>query len=237
MRSAILLFLSATVISISAAAQDVKGQTNKYALPANVFAEKINVIPTAPVIDVRNVDEFEEGHLLYARNIDWTASDFEARIKLLKKDSAVFVYCQSGKRSHAAADKMRRWGFKQVYELEGGLLKWRAAGLPEESASATGMTMLDFEQLINTDKKILFNFYADWCEPCKRMAPNLVKLQAQLANSVVFISISADNNPQLDKALNVTSLPTLLLYQNKQLTWRHVGYMELNDLANQIQAH
>ena len=237
MRSAVLLFLSVTVISISTMAQNVKGQTSKYALSAKLFAEKINKISTAPVIDVRSADEFEEGHLLYARNIDYTARDFEARIKLLKKDSAVFVYCQSGKRSHAAAEKMRRLGFKEVYELEGGLLKWRAAGLPEENASATGMTLAEFEQLVNTDKKILFNFYADWCEPCKRMAPHLVKLQAQLAGSVLIISISADNNPQLVKALNVTSVPTLLLYQHKELIWRQVGYMEQDDLANQIKTH
>lgn len=236
MRVAILILIYVMVLSVTAMAQNLKGQTKKYVLPAKLFAEKINKIPTAAVIDVRSAGEFEEGHLLYARNVDYNGSDFEARIRLLKKDSAVFVYCLNGKQSHAAAEKMRRWGFKQVYELEGGLLQWRAAGLPEENAGATGMTLAEFEQLINTDKKILFNFYADWCKPCKRMAPHLIKLQAQLAGSVVIISISADNNPQLDKALNVTSVPTLLLYQNGQLTWRYVGYMEEKDLANQLQA-
>ena len=210
-------------------------QNTNYNLEATTFAEKINELPTAPVLDVRTADEFENGHLRAAVNLDWNGSDFETGMAKLNKEEPVFVYCLSGGRSHSAAEKMRSVGFKQVYELDGGIMKWRAANLPEENANSTGMTAAEFEQLLNTDKKVLIDFYATWCGPCKKMAPYLEQMKTEMADSVVIVRIDADANQALAKSLKIDALPTLLLYKNKQAVWRNTGFIEKEEVVKTIQ--
>lgn len=110
------------------------GQTNsenKTTLSAIEFADMIKELPTAPILDVRTPEEFKEGHLENAFNYDWKSHLFEKQIAGLDKSKPVFVYCLSGRRSAAAASKMREDGFKIVYELDGGITEWRAANFPE----------------------------------------------------------------------------------------------------------
>jgi thioredoxin len=208
-----------------------------YNLDAASFAEKMNELPAAPVIDVRTPEEFANGHLRNAQNIDWNSNNFEAGIAAFDKTKPVFVYCLSGGRSHSAAEKMRDIGFSEVYELEGGIIKWRAANLPEENANAAGMSVSEFEQLLDTDKKVLIDFYADWCGPCKKMAPYLEAMKTTMADSVVIVRINADNNQALAKELKVDALPTLLLYKGKQSVWRYTGYIEQAELTKNITSY
>lgn len=209
-------------------------QTGNYNLDAIAFAEKINELPTAPVVDVRTPEEFGNGHLRNAKNIDWNGNDFKGAINALNKENPVFVYCLSGGRSHSAAEKMRSLGFKTVYELDGGIIKWRAVNLPEENANNTGMTAAEFEQVLNTDKKVLIDFYATWCGPCKKMAPYLEAMKTEMADSLVIVRIDADNNQALAKSLKIDALPTLLLYQNKQQVWRNTGFIDKPELIKNI---
>ncbi len=80
------------------------------------------------LIDVRTPEEFAEGHIAGAINIDFRDENFEKGIDSLKKDVTYEVYCRSGKRSAAAADMMTKKGFKKVYDLEGGILGWEEKG-------------------------------------------------------------------------------------------------------------
>ncbi len=114
------------------------GQTpsQKTSLSPKEFSEKINQMPSAPIIDVRTPKEFSLGHLINANNIDWNGNDFDAQIATFDKSKPVFVYCQVGGRSAAAAKKMRSDGFVEVYELSGGISKWRTAKLPETTDTA-----------------------------------------------------------------------------------------------------
>ena len=110
------------------------GQTtsgNKTTLSATEFADKVKELPIAPILDVRTPEEFEKGHLANALNYDWNGNEFDKQIAPLDKAKPVFVYCLSGCRSSSAANKMRANGFKQVYEMDGGIMQWRAAKLPE----------------------------------------------------------------------------------------------------------
>lgn len=104
--------------------------TNGQNLSAIEFSEKINALPSATIIDVRTPEEFAEGHLQNAKNYNWNGADFEKQTKTLDKSKPVFVYCLSGGRSSSAANKMRSDGFKKVFELRGGISKWRAENLP-----------------------------------------------------------------------------------------------------------
>ncbi|MBK9982278.1 MAG: rhodanese-like domain-containing protein [Saprospiraceae bacterium] len=109
-----------------------KGQSQGSAsiLAPSDFSEKIKQTPEAPIVDVRTPEEYAEGHIANAKNINWNGTDFEAQINQLDKSKPVYVYCQKGVRSAEAATKMRSIGFKDVYELKGGLSNWETAKLP-----------------------------------------------------------------------------------------------------------
>src|SRR5690554_5027696 len=76
------------------------------------------------LLDVRTKEEYEEGHLPGARNMDFLSEDFLLQVEQLPKDQAIYIYCRSGNRSAKAADLMRKAGFRQLYDMEGGYLKW-----------------------------------------------------------------------------------------------------------------
>lgn len=213
------------------------GQAQKFSLSPTEFAEKTKQMSTAPIIDVRTPDEFSKGHLQNAKNIDWNGNDFDKQIASLDKSRAVFVYCLSGGRSSAAADKMRSDGFKEVYELKGGIMKWRGANLPETTDNTTqsaGMTRKQFDDLLRSDKFVLIDFYAEWCVPCKKMAPYIEEISKDMADKVIVIRINADENPALCKELNIDALPVLQLYKSKNLAWTNTGYIGKEDVVKQI---
>ena len=207
-------------------------------LPAREFQQKMTELPTAPLLDVRTPEEFSKGHLAHATNWNWTDGQFKEKISELDPAQPVFVYCLSGGRSGAAADLLRLKGFKQVYEMQGGIMKWNAADLPlattEGTASTVGMSKTDFEALFNTDKVVLVDFYADWCAPCKRMKPYLDEISKDMADKVTVVRIDADANPALCHALGVEALPVLHVYKNKQLTWQNTGYIGKEQVVQQL---
>lgn len=86
----------------------------------------------ALVLDVRNVDEFQKGHIINSRNIP--LSQLESRLADIERhrDKPVIVACESGMRSANAAASLRKQGFTQVFNLSGGISAWQQAGLPVE---------------------------------------------------------------------------------------------------------
>ena len=209
-------------------------QTN---LSATEFATKINEFPAAPLLDVRTPGEFSKGHLNRAINVDWNNRNFEKKIASLDKTKPVLVYCLSGSRSADAASRMRSIGFKEVYELQGGLLTWRNANLPlttNNTVSTSGMTLQDFKKLIDQDKIVLVDFYAEWCGPCKKMEPYLNEISKDMADKVVLVRINVDNNQSLIDELQIGSIPVLQIYKNKVLTWNNTGYVEKAEVVKQL---
>jgi thioredoxin len=191
------------------------------------FQRKMEELPTASVIDVRTPDEFKQSHINNAVNINVNDNNFPSLIENLDKNGPVFVYCLSGSRSAYAANFLHNQGFKVVYDLSGGMMKWRGAGLPEISGNATTnaeMSTTQFNKLLNTDKLVLVDVYADWCSPCKIMAPFLEEIEKEMADKVKLVRINADQNKTIVKDLNATALPTLLLYKNKRLIWTNTGF-------------
>lgn len=99
-------------------------------LSAKDFSQKMNNAAHAQVLDVRTPEEFREGYIKGAINIDWQGSDFNSKVTKLDKAKPVFIYCHSGRRSSSAASEMRAMGFKEVYELKDGIMGWQAFDLP-----------------------------------------------------------------------------------------------------------
>jgi thioredoxin 1 len=206
-----------------------QNQHDKSKLSATAFSEKIKENKNAVILDVRTAEEFSKGHLQNALNYDWNGSNFEQQIAKLDKNDPQLVYCLMGSRSAAAANKMREKGFKEVYELSGGILKWRASGLPEsfgDSKMNAGLNRIQFNELLNSDKLVLIDFYADWCAPCKKMKPYLEEISHEMADKVKVVRINSDDNQALFKALEVDELPVLQLYKNQNLIWSNTGFIE-----------
>lgn len=86
----------------------------------------------ALVLDVRNAEEFQQGHILNARNIPMSQLDARCSDIARYKQKPVIVACESGSRSGAAAAVLRKRGFAQVFNLSGGIAAWQQAGLPVE---------------------------------------------------------------------------------------------------------
>ena len=82
------------------------------------------------ILDVRSAGEFYSGHIANAINIDVEGMTFDGDIAKLDKSKTYAVYCHSGRRSGIAVGKMADAGFKNLYNLDGGIQVWQAAGLP-----------------------------------------------------------------------------------------------------------
>ena len=96
---------------------------------AQSFLDESNPI----VIDVRTQEEFDVGYIAGATLIDMSSPGFTDAISSLDRSATYFVYCRSGNRSASATKSMIDIGFTSVYELDGGILAWSAAGNPIES--------------------------------------------------------------------------------------------------------
>lgn len=201
---------------------------------AKAFSEKIANSGEIQLIDVRTPQEFEEQHIDNATNINWNGSDFEQKAAQLDKSKPVYVYCKSGGRSAKASAKLSEMGFTKIYELDGGMMKWNAAGLAKPSTETIGMTQDDFNKLLISDKKVLIDFYAEWCAPCKKMGPYLDKMTTEMADKVTIIRIDADKNKTLVEQMKIDGLPTLLLYENKELKWKNTGFISEQDLTKKL---
>jgi rhodanese-related sulfurtransferase len=84
------------------------------------------------VLDVRTPEEYREGHIAGAKNLDFHASDFEKQLSQLDKDKPYLVHCASGGRSSNTREMMKSFDFTQIYHLDGGFNAWKEAGKPVE---------------------------------------------------------------------------------------------------------
>jgi rhodanese-related sulfurtransferase len=87
------------------------------------------------VLDVRTPQEFAEGHLAGALNLNALAPDFESRLRALDRGKTYLVYCRTGNRSAKAIQTMERPGFRAVYHMFEGIVGWQKKGLPLSRAS------------------------------------------------------------------------------------------------------
>ncbi len=199
-------------------------------LAVEAFNQKLTATPQGQLLDVRTSDEYAQGHLSNSQNLDVKDPVFVQKLATLDKDKPVFVYCLSGGRSAKAAKLMVENGFKEVYEMQGGFLKWSSAKMPFEkdenaAAAPTGMSEEEFQKLIASDQPVLIDFFAKWCAPCQQMLPTIHKLTEEYKGRAIIETIDYDKNKALAQRLKVDEIPVFLLYKNGKLLWRGMGLM------------
>jgi thioredoxin 1 len=91
-----------------------------------------------------------------------------------------------------------------------------------------------FQELINGDTAVLVDFSAEWCGPCKMMAPILKDVKAEVNDTVKIIKIDVDKSPQAASVYQIQGVPTLILFQKGQILWRKSGVTSAKDLVKII---
>lgn len=204
-------------------------------LDAKTFSDKLKATSNAVLLDVRTPEEFSKEYIEGALLADWNSDDFQRRIDAIDKNASVFVYCLSGGRSSSAAAAMRKQGYKEVYELQGGIMKWKSAGLPVVvgKVSANGGMSSDEYKTLVSGGNVLVDFSAEWCAPCKRLKPYLDEL-AKENPSLKIVTIDVDQNPNIAEELGVDALPTLKYYSNNEMKFTNVGLISKEELKAKL---
>lgn len=228
MKTFFLFFLTAILISCQGKAQETD-------LPAEAFAKGISK-NNIQILDVRTQEEYNSGHIKNSLLADWTKrTQFEERIKSLDKSKPVYTYCLSGGRSSAAAARLREEGFKEVYNLQGGIKAWKEASKPVEGVEKVRqVTLKEYLAALPAGQTVLVDIGAVWCPPCKKMEPVLSELVQSNGSKFKLVKIDGGAQENLVKELKVASFPTFIIYKSDKEVWRKEGLVSKEELLNQL---
>ena len=93
---------------------------------------------------------------------------------------------------------------------------------------------MTFQEIINSDKPVLADFFAEWCEPCKMMLPILKETKQRVGEQATIIKIDIDKSAEAAATYQVRSVPTLILFKRGEIRWRQSGVIPANELERII---
>lgn len=228
----IALIMGIALVSCTSNGQGVKS------LKPEEFAQKVGNGTEVQLVDVRTPEEFGEKRIKGAVNINVDDPAFETQMAKLDKSKPVYLYCLSGGRSSTAADWASKNGFKEVYNLDGGIRNWLNSGKTvetERGVEATkGMSFENYLEAIKKDKVVLVDFSAVWCGPCKILTPRVHNIEKKYAGKFTVLAIDVDKNNDVANTMNVTGIPLLVLYKDGKEVWRNMGLIDEKELEEKI---
>ena len=213
-----------------------QGQQSKNIQTVDVksFAEKLKSNKNPQLLDVRTPEEFNSEHIENATNVNWNSDDFLTKSENYDKSKPIFVYCKVGGRSYQAATKLAELGFKEIYNLEGGIMKWNATENTKSSSKIIGICDQEYAELIKSSDRVMIDFNAKWCAPCQKMKPYILKLQAEMAAKIKIVQLDADENKTIVDQLKLDGLPVIIVYEKGIEVWRNIGYITEDDLRKHL---
>lgn len=191
------------------------------------------------LVDVRTPQEYSDKHIVNSKNININDGNFEKEFAALDKSKPVYIYCLSGGRSARAAEFASRNGFKEIYNLEGGITAWMGSKKPVEVSSGgapqMGMSFDDYLNYIKSkEKMVLVDFNAVWCGPCKILKPIVNKAIKRNSDKVELFDVDVDKNPAVSSTMHISGIPLLVLYKNGKEVWRTLGLTDEETIHNKI---
>ena len=97
--------------------------------------------------------------------------------------------------------------------------------------------MTDFEQVIQSEKPTLVDFFATWCGPCKMQTPILEEVKQRVGDTATILKVDIDANSDLARLYRVQSVPTLILFKKGEAVWRTVGLQQADTLETKIKEY
>jgi len=92
-------------------------------------------------------------------------------------------------------------------------------------------------EVINADKPVLLDFYADWCGPCKMLSPVLSEIADEYADVIRVAKVNVDDEPELAMKFKVSSIPMLVLFKNGRIISTSVGYRPKDEILNELKLY
>ncbi len=93
---------------------------------------------------------------------------------------------------------------------------------------------MTFNEMIQSEKPVLVDFFAEWCGPCKTMAPILKNVKDEIGDTATILKVDVDKSPQAAQAYQVQGVPTLILFKNGKPLWRQSGVVQKSALLDVI---
>jgi thioredoxin 1 len=94
-----------------------------------------------------------------------------------------------------------------------------------------------FKEIISSEVPILVDFSADWCGPCKMLAPILKQVKDELGDAIKIIKIDVDKNQPLAAKYRVKGVPTMILFKQGKQLWRQSGVLQKQEIVSIINSH
>ncbi len=94
-----------------------------------------------------------------------------------------------------------------------------------------------FNEILDSEIPVLVDFHADWCGPCKILAPILKQVKDEIGESVRIVKIDVDKNPSIASKFQVRGVPTMLLFKKGKQLWRQSGVLQKDEIVKIIRSH